>query len=78
MRSLDWATYGDLVIAFLWTLLTILVALLPVVRTYPIRVIVGLLFLLFVPGYVFLGELFPEAAVNNASNKDDNTRIGCR
>ena len=41
--------------------LTNLVVLLPVVSETPARVVFGLAFVLFVPGYAFIAALFPEA-----------------
>lgn len=43
------------------TLLTILVATVPVIRETPLRIGFGLLFVLFVPGYALVAALFPEA-----------------
>lgn len=40
---------------------TLGVVFLPVVNDSPIRVVVGLAFVLFVPGYAFVAMLFPEA-----------------
>ena len=42
-------------------ILTNLAALLPVVSDTPIRIVVGLVFVLFIPGYAFIAALFPEA-----------------
>ncbi|RDI69691.1 DUF1616 domain-containing protein [Halopelagius longus] len=42
------------------TLLTVAVVFLPTVRETPIRIVVGLGFVLFVPGYAFVAALFPE------------------
>jgi hypothetical protein len=40
---------------------TVLTATLPGVRDTPLRVVLGLPFVLFVPGYAFVAALFPEA-----------------
>ncbi len=42
-------------------ILTNLAALLPVVSETPVRIIAGLVFVLFIPGYAFIAALFPEA-----------------
>ncbi|NHN46440.1 DUF1616 domain-containing protein [Halostella sp. JP-L12] len=41
--------------------LTNIAVLTPVVRETPLRVVVGLPFVLFIPGYAFIAALFPEA-----------------
>jgi len=50
--------------------LTNLAVLLPVVSETPIRIVVGLVFVLFVPGYAFIAALFPEAG--QAPSTDDS------
>lgn len=45
----------------LFTFLTVGVVFFPPVGESPLRIVVGLAFLLFVPGYVFVSVLFPEA-----------------
>lgn len=40
---------------------TNLATLLPIVSETPLRIVVGLVFVLFVPGYAFVAALFPEA-----------------
>lgn len=57
------------------TLLTVLVVFLPVVSETPVRIAVGLPFLLFVPGYVFVAALFPEAA-REAESTDGESAVG--
>lgn len=52
---------ADLALVVGLTLLTALIATLPVVRETPIRVVLGLPFVLFLPGYAFIAALFPEA-----------------
>lgn len=51
---------ADLALALVVVFLTDLVALAPVIRDTPLRVVFGLPFVLFVPGYVFVAALFPE------------------
>ncbi|WP_340099009.1 DUF1616 domain-containing protein [Salinibaculum salinum] len=41
--------------------LTVLAVFVPVVSETPLRVVIGLPFVLFVPGYAFIAALFPEA-----------------
>jgi uncharacterized membrane protein len=43
---------------------------LPIVNESPIRVIVGLVFVLFVPGYAFIAALFPEAGESPTRSPD--------
>ena len=52
---------ADLVAVLLLTLLTLVSVFAPVVRETPLRVVVGLPFLFFLPGYVLIAALFPEA-----------------
>ena len=53
--------------------LTVLAVLLPVVRETPLRVAFGLPFVLFVPGYVFIAALFPEAGPSAEETPDPDT-----
>ena len=52
---------ADLAAVLAVVVLTNLAVFLPVVNDSPVRVVVGLVFVLFVPGYAFIGALFPEA-----------------
>lgn len=52
---------ADLTAVLLLVGLTNLVVLAPWVNESPVRVVVGLAFVLFVPGYAFVAALFPEA-----------------
>ncbi|MDS0221653.1 DUF1616 domain-containing protein [Haloarcula sp. S1AR25-5A] len=52
-------------------ILTNLAALLPVVSETRVRIVVGLVFVLFVPGYAFIAALFPEAG--DGPTADDET-----
>jgi uncharacterized membrane protein len=60
----------DLAAVVALVVLTDLAVLLPVVRETPLRVVFGLPFVLFVPGYALIAALFPEAG---ASPVDDDT-----
>ena len=52
---------ADLAAVLAVVVLTNLAVFLPVVNDSPVRVVVGLVFVLFVPGYAFIAALFPEA-----------------
>jgi uncharacterized membrane protein len=51
---------ADLTAVVIVVLLTVLAVSLPVVRETPLRILFGLPFVLFVPGYAFVAALFPE------------------
>ncbi|WP_121820731.1 DUF1616 domain-containing protein [Halostella salina] len=53
--------------------LTNLVVLAPLVRESPLRVVLGLPFVLFVPGYAFIAALFPEAGASPVEEADAET-----
>ncbi|KZN22507.1 hypothetical protein A4G99_20185 [Haladaptatus sp. R4] len=50
----------DLGVVVCFVLVTGLSVLLPVVRDWPIRLLLAMPFVLFVPGYVVIAALFPE------------------
>ncbi|TKX87534.1 DUF1616 domain-containing protein [Halorubrum sp. SS5] len=52
---------ADLAATTLLTLLTLLTVFVPVINETPLRVLFGLGFVLFLPGYAFIAALFPEA-----------------
>jgi uncharacterized membrane protein len=52
---------ADLAGVLVLTALTVLAVLLPVVRETPLRALLGLPFVLFLPGYAIVAALFPEA-----------------
>ena len=52
---------ADLVVVVALTALTVASTLVPVVNESAVRVLLGLVFVLFLPGYSFVAALFPEA-----------------
>ena len=64
---------ADLAAVLAVVALTNLAVFLPVVNDSPIRVVVGLVFVLFVPGYAFIAALFPEAGEPPTGTDDDET-----
>ena len=63
---------ADLAAVLAVVVLTNLAVFLPVVNDSPIRVVVGLVFVLFVPGYAFIAALFPEAGEPPTGTDDDD------
>jgi uncharacterized membrane protein len=61
---------ADLTAVLAVVALTNLAVFLPVVNETPVRVIVGLAFVLFIPGYAFIAALFPEAGEAPTSDDD--------
>lgn len=61
---------ADLAAIVLLVVLTNLSVLLPVVSETPLRVVFGLAFVLFIPGYAFIAALFPEAGGGPAGTDD--------
>ncbi|MDT3435488.1 DUF1616 domain-containing protein [Haloarcula sp. 1CSR25-25] len=55
---------ADLIGVISVVLVTNLAVLLPVVSETPIRIVAGLVFVLFIPGYAFIAALFPEAGTH--------------
>lgn len=51
---------ADLAVTVGLTCLTVIVVLAPIIRETPLRVVFGLPFVLFLPGYAFIAALFPE------------------
>lgn len=62
---------ADLAAVVAITILTALAATMPVMRETPLRVVLGLPFVLFVPGYAFVAALFPEAGEGPTEEGDD-------
>ncbi|MGB9953279.1 DUF1616 domain-containing protein [Haloarcula marismortui] len=54
-------------------ILTNLAALLPVVSDTPVRIVAGLVFVLFIPGYSFIAALFPEAGSGPTADEENGT-----
>ena len=52
--------FYDLLLVIGYTLLSVVFILVPPLNETPLRVILGIPLLLFVPGYVFISALFPE------------------
>lgn len=57
---------ADLAAVVILTLLTVLVVFVPWINETPLRVVFGLLLVLFLPGYAFIAALFPEASVSSS------------
>ena len=64
---------ADLVAVIILTLLTLGVVFVPVVNETPLRVVFGLPFVLFLPGYAIIAALFPEAGEPPTTNEADDT-----
>jgi uncharacterized membrane protein len=72
---------ADLAAVVLVTILTDLFVLAPVLRETPVRIVLGLVFVLFVPGYAFIAALFPEegsqpTGVNDEGLEDEGGITG--
>lgn len=61
---------ADLVGVLVVTMLVNIAVFTPIVRETPLRVPLGLAFVLFVPGYVFIAALFPEAGASPTTETD--------
>jgi uncharacterized membrane protein len=67
---------ADLVAVIVVVTLTNLAVLGPVIRETPIRVVLGLPFVLFIPGYAFIAALFPEEGDSPVEDdQDDGERL---
>jgi uncharacterized membrane protein len=66
---------ADLTAIGVLVILTIAVVLIPGLNSTPLRALVGLVFVLFPPGYAFIAALFPEGAStgNSADEADPST-----
>jgi len=71
---------ADLTAVVSLTVCTVLVVFLPWVNETPLRIVFGLPFVLFLPGYAFIAALFPEAGESPAdeteANADAETTVG--
>ncbi|MFD1514128.1 DUF1616 domain-containing protein [Halomarina rubra] len=61
---------ADLAAIIVLTLLTDLFVLTPILNETPVRIALGLVFVLFAPGYAFIAALFPEGATGLIDDKD--------
>ena len=66
---------ADIAAVGVLTLLTVAVVFLPVVRDTPLRIVVGLPFVLFVPGYALVAALFPERGTDPTDDATDGSGI---
>lgn len=66
----DWTLPADLALVVLVTLLTIGVSVMPVLSGSFLRIPLGVVVLLFVPGYVLTAALFPRASDTTAHDED--------
>jgi uncharacterized membrane protein len=64
---------GAVVILIALTNVSVLV---PIIRETPLRIVFGLSFALFVPGYVFVSIIFPEASDYHRTDSEDNRLTG--
>lgn len=62
---------ADLAAVVALVVITAAVVFLPIVSETPLRVVFGLPFVLFVPGYAFIAALFPEAGTFETSEADE-------
>jgi uncharacterized membrane protein len=67
LRSLP----ADLTALLVTVVVTTAAVFLPVVSETPLRIVVGLPFVLFVPGYAFVAALFPEAGSSPEEGQDE-------
>lgn len=64
---------ADLAAVVALTLLTVGSVFVPVVNETPLRVVFGLAFVLFLPGYAFIAALFPETGASPVETGTDGT-----
>lgn len=67
---------ADLAAVLLVTGVTLVVTLAPVIRETPLRVVFGLPFVLFLPGYALVAALFPEAGGGPSSEDTGDGEAG--
>ena len=63
----------DLAAVVVVVVLTVLAVLLPVVNETPIRTVIGLPFVLFLPGYAFVAAVFPEEGESPTQRRKSST-----
>lgn len=61
----------DIAIVVFGVILTNITVLLPFVGDTPLRIVFGLVFVLFLPGYTFVAALFPERPTSSSVNMTD-------
>lgn len=73
-HSLDTARFPtDLLIVVVLVLVTDAAVFLPLVRETPLRIVFGIPFLLFLPGYALVAALFPELGSDRASERNEES-----
>ncbi len=66
---------ADLAAVIAVTIATAVVVFAPVVSETPLRIVLGLTFVLFIPGYAFIAALFPERGPLSDTQGDEETSI---
>lgn len=64
---------ADLAAVIALTVVTVGAVFLPIVSTTPLRIVLGLPFALFLPGYAFIAALFPEAGASQTIDSETTT-----
>lgn len=67
---------ADIVGVVAWTALTVVAVFAPVLSGTPLRVVLGLPFVLFIPGYALISALFPEAGEPPTEDDAESDRGG--
>ena len=67
---------ADLAAILFAVVLTNAVVFLPIINESPVRIVVGLVFVLFVPGYAFIAALFPEEGTSPVETADAENEKG--
>jgi len=62
---------ADLAAVVILTITTLTAVFVPVINETPLRVVFGLCFVLFLPGYAFIAALFPEAGESPTSEPNE-------
>lgn len=66
---------ADLAVVVILTMTTVLVVFVPGVNDTPLRVVFGLPFVLFLPGYAFIAALFPESGGSPRDETEADTNV---